>query len=447
MNTPIVDFVKEYANRETLRLHMPGHKGKNFLGFEKQDISEIEGADVLYKAEGIIKESEDNAAVLFGTGKTLYSAEGSSLAIRALLYLTKLYGNSIGKRPLIFAGRNAHKAFVTAAALLGFDVMWLLPENSKSIISCNITADYLDSVLKNTAEKPIAVYVTSPDYLGNVLDIASLTAVCRKHGVLLLADNAHGAYLKFLPKDSHPIHLGADICCDSAHKTLPVLTGGAYLHISKNAPEIFAQQAETALSLFATTSPSYLILQSLDMANRYLTEGYRERLALFIKEMDALKNELKSHGYAILGNEPLKLTIAPKSYGYTGNELAEILSEKGIFCEFSDRDFTVFMFTPEVKACGLQRLKNALLNIEKKKEITSLPPIPSYGKKRLSLQEAVFAPAKELSIELCRGRISANATVTCPPAIPIVVCGEEIDSRAIECFKYYGITTCLVVDE
>jgi arginine/lysine/ornithine decarboxylase len=114
-------------------------------------------------------------------------------------------------------------------------------------------------------------------------DIKSISAICKKHGVLLIVDNAHGAYLEFLSEPMHPIKLGADICCDSAHKTLPVLTGGAYLHISPESAKLFADKAKKSLALFGSTSPSYLILQSLDAANKYIADGYREKLAEFIK--------------------------------------------------------------------------------------------------------------------------------------------------------------------
>lgn len=445
MTTPIVDFVRSYADKKALRLHMPGHKGNTFLGTEALDITEIEGADVLYKAEGIIKQSEDNAAKIFGTAKTVYSAEGSSLSIRAMLYLVKIYGNTKNEKAFIAAGHNAHKTFLTSAALLDFKIDWLTPETDETVISCNITPEFLEDYLKTVSEKPLAVYVTSPDYLGNMLDIAALSRICKKYGVLLLVDNAHGAYLSFLPENLHPIALGADMCCDSAHKTLPVLTGGAYLHIGKNAPKVFLHQAETAMSHFASTSPSYLILQSLDMANKYLTDGYKQRLSVFVKEVKSLKAELTEFGYSLYGNEPLKLTILAKPYGYKGFELVELLSKKGIVCEFSDNDFTVMMLTESIGNEGLELLKKALMSIPKKEEIKEASPKPQNGKSVMSLKEAFFAVTEEIPVEESCGRVSGAATVSCPPAIPIVVCGEEITPFAIECFKYYGIKTCFVV--
>jgi len=215
MNTPICDFVKAYGEGNPLRLHMPGHKGVSRLGCEGMDITEIGGADVLYHSAGIIRESEENAAALFGTARTVYSTEGSSLCIRGMLYLAM---QCTGRRRFL-AGRNAHSTFVTAAALLDAEVDWLW--GGDALTACAVTADSVADALDGMEEPPAAVYITSPDYLGNILPVSAIADVCHARGVLLLVDNAHGAYLRFLPRSRHPITLGADLCCDSAHKTLP----------------------------------------------------------------------------------------------------------------------------------------------------------------------------------------------------------------------------------
>ncbi len=444
MKTPICDFVEEYIKSGAARLHMPGHKGINLLGLEERDITEIDGADVLYSSGGIIRESEKNAEELFGTARTVYSAEGSSLSIRAMLYLAVMHAKESGKRPVIAAGRNAHKVFVNTAALLDFEVEWIYPTDG-SLISCDITADSLTAALDEMAVTPSALYITSPDYLGNVVSIKGIAEVCHKRGMLLLVDNAHGAYLGFLPEAMHPIGLGADMSADSAHKTLPVITGGGYLQISKTAPAMLAERAEYAMSLFASTSPSYLILQSLDAANRYLSDEYRERLAEFIKKLDTLRTKLIRHGFTLIGNEPLKLTLAPKSFGYTGIQLADILEKNGIVCEFSDPDYAVMMPTPESGENTLDKIERLLTSLEARAAIVTLPPKIGRPIRAMTPREAIFSPSESIKSVDALGRILASAEISCPPAIPIAICGEVIDGDVIAALGYYGIDECSVI--
>lgn len=445
METPICDFVREYHRRGALRLHMPGHKGVPGLGMEPLDITEIDGADSLYEAEGIIRSSEENAGRLFGCD-TFYSTEGSSQCIRAMLYLAMLYGNNRGKRPLIAAARNVHKTFLSAAALLDLDVLWLMPEKGESYLTWSMTPGEVERVLRAAPERPVAVYLTSPDYLGGMADIAGIAQVCHDLGCLLLVDCAHGAYLRFLPQSLHPMDLGADLCCASAHKTLPVLTGGAYLHIADALSEELSGSAKAALALFGSTSPSYLILQSLDRANRYL-EGFPEALAGFLPRVEELRQKLMGKGYRLYGEEPLKITIHARPAGFTGRELARELEKRNIVPEFSDPDYLVLMLTPEVGMEGLHRLEEALLEIPFRAPLHTCPPNPGRGERVKSIREAMLAPAQVLPVSECLGEILGEASVGCPPAVPIVVSGERIDEAAIACFRYYGVERCRVLRE
>ena len=446
MDTPICDFVRGYARSGTLRLHMPGHKGEGPLGMEALDITEIPGADSLYEADGVIAQSEKNASALFGA-PTLYSTEGSSLCIRAMLALVQRHAAAQGRRPVIAAGRNAHKTFLSAAALLDLPVNWLTPEGAQSYLSCALSAGELEAQLAAMDEPPAAVYLTSPDYLGNTVDVAALSAVCHRHGALLLVDNAHGAYLRFLPQSRHPIDLGADLCCDSAHKTLPVLTGGAYLHIAESMPQTLRAQAKDALALFGSTSPSYLILQSLDAANRALAGGYRERLSAFLPHVQRTKDALRAMGHTLCGDEPLKLTLRTKPFGYRGTELAALMTERGVVCEFADPDFLVMMLTPEVGENGLLRMEQALTAVPRREAIAEVPPAFGAAERAMGIREAMLAPAERVPVEESEGRVLSSASVGCPPAVPVLVCGERIDRHAIRCFDYYGIKTCMVVRE
>ena len=444
MNTPICDFVNLYKKSNPLRFHMPGHKGVVFTGIEDNDITEINGADSLYEADGIIKESEEIASKLFGC-KTFYSAEGSSLCIKAMLYLAVLYSKKINKKPVIWAARNIHKSFLHAAALLDFETEWLYSDEENAYLSCIINAETLEKKFRACNELPVAVYLTSPDYLGTISDIKSISKVCRKNGVLLIVDNAHGAYLRFLSPSLHPIDLGADMCCDSAHKTLPVLTGGAYLHISEEASEIFSFKAKNALSLFGSTSPSYLILQSLDYANKYLHEGYSEKLSEIITELNTIKILLKDHGFELYGNEPLKLTIRASSFGYSGYEIADYLSKRNIVCEFSDPDFIVFMFTPENNSDELTALKDSLISLKRKPDISEKSPEFGILQKSVSIRDAFFSDNEIIPVSESAGRILASPCVSCPPAVPIAVCGEIIDEKTVKSFLYYGTEECTVI--
>ncbi len=439
MNTPIFDFIKNYSKTDNVRLHMPGHKGKSLLGCEALDITEISGADSLFEASGIIAESERNASELFGAD-TFYSTEGSSHCIRAAVYLLKLYGCK-----KIFASRNAHKAFISACALNGIEPVWLYPE-SKEFLSGLISAESVEEVVSKEDEK-CAVYLTSPDYLGNICDISSISRVCKKHNAFLFVDNAHGAYLKFLPESLHPIDLGADICCDSAHKTLPVLTGGAYLHISKNAPELFKDNAKNALSLFGSTSPSYLTLASLDLANEYISNGYKNRLKDCISSISDAKTAIKALGFDVSDGEKLKIVIKPKSFGYHGFEIARALEKDNIHPEFADKDYIVFMLTPENGETDISKLLNALKAINRREPITELIPNVPVGEMVMTLRDAIFAEKEIIEAVLSLGRTVAQFNVACPPAVPVAVCGERITNETLKCLEYYGIEEISVVKE
>ncbi len=442
--TPIFDFVKKYSKSNSLRAHMPGHKGKTVLGVEKLDITEIRGADVLYSACGIIKQSEEKASKLFGTDKTLYSTEGSSLAIRAMLLLSKKYAVSLGVKPKIAAARNVHKAFVTSAGILDLDVDFICPHNNLNIITSGISKNDFLNYLEHCEEKPTALYLTSPDYLGNITDIKGLASVCKENGILLLVDNAHGAYLNFLDNNLHPITLGADLCCDSAHKTLPVLTGGAYLHISKKAPKFIKENAADAMALFASTSPSYLILQSLDVANEYL-ENYNKKLSAFVAELDKVKSKLLELGYTLIGDEPLKLTVFAKDYGYLGTELAEILIKKRIEPEFYDKDYLCLMLTPSNYKRDFDKILKVFKAIKKLPAKNEKAPRIEKPQRACSINDAMFKDFEILAVSKCEGRIFADGAVSCPPAIPVIISGEVITKNSIALMKYYGIKKCKVI--
>ena len=435
MDTPIADFLAQYRGSGTARFHMPGHKGRPFLGCEPLDITEVAGADSLYEAAGVIAQSEENARRLFGTGRTLYSTEGSSQCVRAMLYLA-LLARPAGRAPVVLAARNVHRSFVTAAALLDFETVWLWPEEGKgSLCGCPVSPESLAAELERLPEPPAAVYLTSPDYLGGMADLGAMAEVCHRHGTLLLVDNAHGAYLRFWKEPSHPMDLGADLCCDSAHKTLPVLTGGAYLHIGKNAPAEIRDQARTAMALFGSTSPSYLTMASLDLCNRYLDGDYPARLAETADWIGEGRRRLRAAGWRVEETDPLRLTLRA-GRDRTGTELQERLRKGGVECEYADPDYLVMMLTPENRREELDRAVE-LLGGGNWAPPLALPP--AKGERVLSIRQAMFSPRETVPAEASLGRICGAPTVACPPAVPVAVSGERIGPEALTLIRHYGI--------
>ena len=440
MDTPVCDFVAAYEKSGAARLHMPGHKGKGPLGCEGRDITEIAGADSLYEAGGVIAASESNAAALFGASATFYSAGGSSQCVGAMLCLAL----QKSKSRVVLAARNAHKSFLHAAALLDADVRWLWPQ-PYSLLRCPVTPDMLEAALAALPEAPAAVYVTSPDYLGNVQPVSQLAEVCHARGVPLLVDNAHGAYLHFLPKPAHPLDEGADLCCDSAHKTLPVLTGGAYLHLGHGILSAEEGEVRAALSLFGSTSPSYLILQSLDACNRYLAGEARPRLAACVKTVAVLKADLAAQGWTVAESEPLKVTVHASKRGWRGDALADFLRRKGVECEYADPDYLVLMISPQNSAEDLEKVRGALAEAGQGSNVFQTPPQMARPRQAMPIRTALLAPAEEVPVAAAAGRVCAAPTVGCPPAVPVAVSGEVIGPDAAAVFDYYGIKTLRVV--
>ena len=253
------------------------------------------------------------------------------------------------------------------------------------------------------------------------------------------------------------------MCCDSGHKTLPVVTGGAYLHLGANAPVQDKAAVRHALALFGSTSPSYLILQSLDQCNRVLSEGYPLRLMQCCGYLTRLRRELNEAAAAkycpvplALESEPLKVTLDAAALGLTGQELAGRLRSAQIECEYSDPRYVVLMFTPENPPQDFERLTAAVRSIAE--TIPGPIPVPEQtadGFRALeqslaahcAIRQAVFAPQEMIPAEQAAGRVCAIPTVSCPPAIPIVVSGEVVSPAAVELMKRYGIKTISVLRE
>ena len=436
MNTPLTNAIEALLARDNSRLHMPGHKG-NFGGPLKNiypyDITELAGLESLYENKGAIAETETEYTRIYGTKASLLSAGGSTLCIQAMLTLVCPPGSQ-----LIMA-RNAHTAAVSAMAMLDLHPIWIQPEFDEIGLVRQPAAREIETLLETNTDAKV-VYITSPDYYGNIADIPCIAKVCHKHNAKLIVDNAHGAHLGFLQDNLHPAQLGADICCDSLHKTLPVLTGGALLHI-QNAEYVFG--AKRAMSLFGSTSPSFIILASADLVLPYLEKNAKDELHMLCKKVDELRKIAVANDFSVPKGlrDPARLTLGFAAAGYTRKAFEKQLETYKITAEYLDDAFCMLLMSPQNRDEDFERLRE-LLKAEKPDLYTaqklSMPKLPEVV---CSIREAVFAPQEQVNLERAEGRTAGRIQTACPPGVPVLMPGEKICKDCVRFFKSSGILT------
>ena len=436
MNTPITKTVEKYIEKNPVRMHMPGHKG-NLRGIfgeiSKYDLTEVTGLDSLFECNGCIEECEKQYTEIYGSKKTCISAAGSTLCIQAMLALAGEEGKKV------IAGRNIHKSAVNAMGLLGLEPIWIYPEGqSGKGIPGEISAKKIEKALAENNDV-CAVYITTPDYFGVLSDVKAISKACHNYNVPLLVDNAHGAGLKFAEESLHPMDLGADMCCDSLHKTMPVLTGGALLHIGN---EKFAEKAKWAMGLFGSTSPSYLIMETIDMTLDYIKSGKAKsdykKIADYNKKMRKL---LIEKGFNIPSGilDPAKLAFSFSSIGYTADEFYEILKENNIEQEYMSDNYCVFMPTGFNKEDDLKAVEQLIMTVPRKEEIPVRENFFEEAEQGESLRKAMLGKKIKVKVEEAEGKIAAETCSKCPPGIPLLIPGEKITKKMINYLKTYSI--------
>ncbi len=445
-STPLRERIDQIIEDNKMRMYMPGHKGKLPYPFEEvapYDITEIDGADSLYHSSDVLREIEDRIAAAYHAGASLLSASGSSLCIQTMLYLANRRGRKI------IAARNSHQIAVNTFGLLRMDVMWVKckinysDEQNIRGIALQPTAEEIEKMLQENTDTA-SVYITSPDYFGQIADIPQISEVCKRYGVWLLVDNAHGAHLNRFRAALHPIVQGADMCCDSLHKNYPVLTGGAVLHLAESK---FRSHAKYAMSLFGTTSPSYLIMLSADMALPYI-EGSDDKYLQLGAYISNLKERLYKHGYETVRSfvsDPLRLAVGFHSMGYLREEMSYYLYRRDIQPEYVFENTVIFMPSLSTTLEELQQLELVLTQLPMRRPIPQTVIQYVLPRRPLSIHEAMARPAMQVPIEDAQGRVSARLISKCPPGIPIVTPGEEISNLIIQTLKNTGIKFIYVV--
>lgn len=444
-NTPLKRALDEYIRQDYARLHMPGHKGASISPFGElmaYDVTEVEGTDSLFEDDGPLKELEEIFTRLYDTKGTVMSAGGSTLCIQAMLRMVAK------KEGRILAGRNIHAAAVNAMALLGLEPVWVYPNRKQEErLIGEISPDEIRSVLEKekqegTLDSLCAVYVTSPDYFGVMSDIRSIAQIAHEYGLPLLVDNAHGAHLHFLKEEYHPMQLGADLCCDSLHKTMPALTGAALLHTSDAK---YCPQMKGAMTVFGSTSPNYLIMLSMDSTAAFLMQDGAERIQQTVTRCEELRQKAREKGFVLPQHcDPMRLTLPLAGIGWDAQNFRKLLRKHKIMEEYLSDSGCVLLFSPFNREEDFKRT-GALLDevLIQNQPFTAFPIVPS--EKVMSLREAFLSPKESVLVEKAEGRIAAQVKITCPPGIPLVMPGERLHKEIIKILKNSGIFVIDVV--
>lgn len=444
-NTPLKRALDEYIRQDYARLHMPGHKGASISPFGElmaYDVTEVEGTDSLFEDNGPLKELEEIFTRLYDTKGTVMSAGGSTLCIQAMLRMVAK------KEGRILAGRNIHAAAVNAMALLGLEPVWVYPNRKQEErLIGEISPDEIRSVLEEekqegTLDSLCAIYVTSPDYFGVMSDIRSIAQIAHEYGLPLLVDNAHGAHLHFLKEEYHPMQLGADLCCDSLHKTMPALTGAALLHTSDAK---YCPQMKGAMTVFGSTSPNYLIMLSMDSTAAFLMQDGAERIQQTVTRCEELRQKAREKGFVLPQHcDPMRLTLPLAGTGWDAQNFRKLLRKHKIMEEYLSDSGCVLLFSPFNREEDFKRT-GALLDevLIQNQPFTAFPIVPS--EKVMSLREAFLSPKESVLVEKAEGRIAAQVKITCPPGIPLVMPGERLHKEIIKILKNSGIFVIDVV--
>ena len=441
MTAPLYDALTAHRRLGRASFHTPGHKccptalPQDLLSL---DYTELPDTDSLYEAEGAIREAEEQAARLFGVTRTLFSSGGCTLCIQAMLRLAVPEGGKV------ITGRILHRSAVNAMALLDLRPVWVLPENDAGPgLPGRIRPEDIRSALARHPDAS-AVYLTSPNYYGVLCDIPAIARICREFGVPLLVDNAHGAHLRFTSRDLHPASLGASITACSAHKTLPVLTGGAYLNIADSQ---YAEDAKSAMALFGSTSPSYPIMASLDLCRAWLEEKGKDAYQQLEEQVSGLKNQALKRGILLpLGEcDPVRLALCTSSIGLPGTQAAERFRQGGVEPEYADGAYVIFIPTPFNQPDDFKKLSAVLASLPASAPLPLPPSVPSLPETVLSPRRAIFSQWERVPLEQADGRIAAEPCCPCPPGVPVVMPGEKITGEISEFLSRYGFFSIKVV--
>lgn len=436
INAPLFHTLQLLATGDGARFHMPGHKGQpifsSYADIFSIDYTETYHTGNLYQGFGPIRDAEVAAAQYFHAEDCFFLTGGATQGIFAML------ATVVGEGGSVLLDRECHQSVCHACALLDitpyfFSASCLTPFS----ISGSLPLEDARHILWNHPEIK-AVLVTSPTYYGVCRDMSALSEICQAYHVKLLVDSAHGAHFPAVGL-SVPTMEGAALAVVSTHKTLPCMGQSAALLISAGVNRRLLRE-NTAL--FGTSSPSYPILASIDLARAYMEETGKNTYRRAAEYCARLRQFVALHTpFLPLTTEttpvldPCRLTICTAGTNFSGHQLANRLwSERGIACEMSDAYNVVFILTGADSFVAVRRLRNALRHFSEQCRPRPMPePAPAFppAERILSVREAWFSPVERVPLEEAEGRICARPVTPYPPGVPLLWSGEKITAAHV----------------
>ncbi|WP_066503962.1 aminotransferase class I/II-fold pyridoxal phosphate-dependent enzyme [Abyssisolibacter fermentans] len=444
MKTSLLKGLNKYTREVNTRFHMPGHKGKELYSLNnifKIDVTEVEGTDNLHNPKDIIMKSQNNVSDVYNSRKTFYCINGTTGGIYAAILSVVNQGDKI------LVQRNCHISVYNALVFGRLKQEYIYPEiDRKNHITGCINHNELDKILSN--DKSIkAVIITNPSYYGVCSDIINITKIVHEHGRILIVDEAHGAHLRFhmrLPMSA--VDAKADIVIQSAHKTLPAFTQTSLVHVCTD--RVNVERLKKMLALYQTTSPSYILMSSIEASVDYMDRFGNERLDMLIKKLKDIKVSLKKLDKVrvldidsfddnnINDFDETKLLISLIDLGITGPQLENILrTDYGIQVEMADYIYILAMITVADEPSDLDKLKLAIEDIvlnskqigNNDNEIIYL----DYNKPEIgqSMTKAFYSDLEYINLNEAVNRVSADFVVPYPPGIPLLCPGEIISEK------------------
>lgn len=427
-----------YEREDCARFHMPGHKGRGLAGFwrdelAKWDVTEISVTDNLHAPHGAILTAEREMAKAYGVKASFYVVNGSTNAVQAMIF-------ALSQDDKLLLSRDCHRSAVSGAALRGIETETILPRfDEETKLLGMVASEDLERELERT--KATAVLITSPNAYGLCADVAGLAKAAHRHGALLLVDGAHGAHFPF--SDALPHGLGgvADLFAHSQHKTMDALTQAASLHLGDC--RISEHQVRRALAMSETTSPSYLLMASLDwsvyMAKRRDWTAQVAKMAAFepkIEAIDGLIVPRTPEHCGVRERDRTRLLIDVTGRGLSGYEAQAHLEQNGVYIEMADARRLVLITTPNDDPNWYERLLSALETLPKNKphvDKNHHEPL-RYGRheKAMSFREAAFGALEQVRLEDAAGRVASEPIGVYPPGIALVMPGEVIEQQDVE---------------